>query len=104
MLEQGFGVKLDLARGRVEAARAPVHLFGKLAVAGFEWHANPAWCLAQILQRYAARCELMPPGGVNVALPELLAKAKAAGEVEDNPDVRARFAYGLDQAAAELDQ
>jgi len=46
----------------------------------------------------------MAVGGIDVAVPELLGKAEADGEVEDDVGIRARLAGRRNDRRAELDQ
>ena len=47
----------------------------------------PAGCGAQLLERDAGRCELVPPGGVEVTVPEVLTEAQPGREREDDLEV-----------------
>ena len=59
---------------------------------------------AELLQRDAGRRELVAIGGVDIAVPELLAQAEPAGEIEDDVGVGAGLAERRDDRPAQLDQ
>ena len=63
----------------------------------------PAGLGTQRLEGDAARGELVAPGGIDVAVPEVLAQPEAVGEGEDDLEVRARLAARRDDRATELD-
>jgi len=68
VLEQRFGVELDLARGGGEATRAAVRDAGVLLVARLEGEAYAAGLGAQLFEGDAARLELMTVGSLDVAV------------------------------------
>src|SRR6516164_1492290 len=93
MLEECLRIKFDLARRRGKAARGALRIHvGMLGMTGLQDHAYAAKGGAQLLQGDAGRGELMPVGGVDVAIPELLGEAEPDGKIENDFSIGARFA------------
>ena len=87
---------------RAEPARHAAVRLGVLAVARLQRHAHAGRVRAQLLERDAARGELVAAGGVDVAVPEVLAQAEAAREREDDLEVGARLAAWRHERPAQL--
>src|SRR5579859_6463341 len=97
VLCQGLGVQLDQPGRRPEPA-ALVLAVGSRQVEGHAPGLRP-----QGFQGDAARGELVAPGGIDVAVPEVLTQSEAVGEGEDDLEVRARLAAWRDNGPTELD-
>src|SRR5262245_18040503 len=71
-------------------------------VAGAERNANPARLGPQLLPGEAAGTELVTIGSIKIALPEMLAKSQALGEIEDDVGIGASLAWRRDHDLAVL--
>ena len=92
VFEERFRVEFNLARRRSESAGIALRIeLGVFGVARLQRYAQAAGGGAQLLQSNAGGAKLGAIGGLDVAVPELSAETEAAGEVEDEIGIRARF-------------
>lgn len=73
-------------------------------VASGQRYAHTCRLRAQLLERYAARRQLMAERRVDVAVPEVLTEPESRGEGEDDGEIRARLAPESHERCSELDQ
>src|SRR5215468_1879204 len=93
VLDEGFRPELDLARWRREPAGIALGVDdGMLAVLRGECDPDAAWFCLQLFQGHAAGAELLAIGGMDIAVPEVLAQAEPLRQVKDEVDVGSRFA------------
>src|SRR5581483_4943319 len=82
-------IDFDLSGRRGEAARrAAVFFLGIFLVARRYIDRDASRRVLQLLERDAARRQLVGIARVDVAAPEFIADAEALGELEDDPGVR----------------
>jgi hypothetical protein len=78
VIDQHLRVELDLARGRAEPAGGAAVQLGVLAVARRKRHTDARRFGAELLERDAARRELVAERRLDVTVPEMLADADVA--------------------------
>src|SRR6185312_3181966 len=91
-----LGENLQLPTGRGKSVVAV------LAMRGLQLRADTAWRRAQLLQRDAARRQVMPKCRLHIAVPEVLAQPEANREVEYHVDVGSCLAARRDDGLTKL--
>ena len=100
--QQGFGVELDAARGRVEAAHAGGRFARVLPLARVDVAGHAFGPLAQLRHRETQWLEDVIPPGLQAAAEECVAHAEALREVEQHLVVGTRFPARRHHALAQL--
>jgi hypothetical protein len=104
VLEKRLRIEFPFPRWGGKAARRAVHThFGMFSVTGLQCPPHATGIGAQLLQCNASRGELITVGGVDVAIPELLAKVEPDRKINDDFRVGACFA-GRRRRRTKLDQ
>ena len=84
MIKEGLGPEFDFSRRGREAARVSLLVAQDvLHVTGGQRLSQSGRFRSKLIQGNAARTELLPVGGIDIAVPEMLAKAETRGEAED---------------------
>ena len=84
VIEEGLGPEFDFPRRRREAARVSFVVPRRvLGVTGRQRFPQSGRFGSKLIQGNAARAKLISVGRIDVTVPEMLAKAKTRGEVED---------------------
>src|SRR5262249_41278450 len=81
-------IQFHFARRRGEAARRAVLFVGVFFIARRNLDGDAAGRVLELIERDAARRELVGVARVDVAAPEFIADAEALGELEDDPRIR----------------
>jgi hypothetical protein len=103
VVEEGLRPELHLPRRRQEAARTPrLVTLGVFGVLRRQQLSHAAGLGAKLVQGDAARRELLPIGGLDIAVPELLAKAETRSKAEHDLGVGPRFAGWGDHGRPKL--
>ena len=77
---------------------------GVLCVGRRQWHLDAGGLGLQLVERQAARRQLLAVGGLDVTIPEVLEKTEVLRQAEDNLGVRARLANRRHHGVAILHQ
>src|SRR5215217_5589606 len=89
VVAERLGIKLHLARGRIEITRNSGRTSLRvLAIIGLQRHPDPPGCLAQRLEGDPGWSELVAVRRVDVPAPEVLAQAETGGEPNDDLGIR----------------
>src|SRR5262249_6289906 len=85
VIKEGFRPEFDLPRRRRESARMPLLIARSvLGVLRRERFPQSGRLRSKLLQCDVARTELLPIRGVDIAVPEMLAKTEAHGKAKDD--------------------
>ena len=102
-VEKGLCIQLDASRGRVESVGDAVGADRRvLPMLRLQSQPDPGRVVAQLLECDSTRLQLVRPGGVEVAVEEVLSESEPSRKIEDDLDVRACLTWRADQWTSQL--